>query len=274
MVKSSDFLVAIDDGHGPQTAGKRTPYIPSLGRSIRENEFNEPVANKFEAALKRCGIRTMQTAPGDYDTPLKIRTDRANAAKANLLVSIHFNAMGYTFEYSRAEGFSVHIQPTDKSNPNSGSLRFAKLAITELAKGTKQVNRGVVGQNLHMTRETHMPAALVECGFMDDPEEALLMFNPAFQNEVAEELAAAVCKYFRVAYIPVKVPAPKPVEKPKEEVKVAEKKTNEPSTWAQSTVKKAVEIGITDGSRLHDPVTREEAIVLAMRAAGHVPKLK
>lgn len=273
MVKASDFLVAIDDGHGPQTAGKRTPYIPSLGRVIRENEFNAPVANKFEAALKRCGFRTMQTAAGDYDTPLKTRTDRANAAKADLLASLHFNAMGYTFEYSRAEGFSVHIQPTDKSNQNSGSLRFAKLAIAELAKGTKQVNRGVVGQNLHMTRETHMPAALVECGFMDDPEEALLMINPAFQNEVAEELAVAVCKYFNVPYVALKAPVT-PVAKPKEEVIVAETNSNEPSEWAAPTIKEAVKIGVSDGSRLHDPVTREEAIVLAMRAAGLAPRIK
>jgi len=78
--------------------------------------------------------------------------------------------MGSTFFYSSSKGFSVHIQPTDKSNPNSGSLKFAKLAIEELSKGTPQVNRGIVGQNLHMTRETSMPAALIECGFMDDLE--------------------------------------------------------------------------------------------------------
>lgn len=67
-------------------------------------------------------------------------------------------------------------------------------------------------------------------------------------------------------------PAPKPAIKPKEETKV--EKTNEPSVWAKATIDKAKSIGVTDGTRLHDPVTREEAIVLAMRAAGLAPKLK
>lgn len=67
-------------------------------------------------------------------------------------------------------------------------------------------------------------------------------------------------------------PVPKPIVKPKEEPKV--EKTNEPSAWAKATIDKAKSIGVTDGSRLHDPVTREEAIVLAMRAAGLAPKVK
>lgn len=230
---ASDYLVILDDGHGENTAGKRTPYISSLGRQIRENEFNEPVVNLLEKELKRCGFRTLQLAPTDVDTPLSTRTNKANSAKGNLLISVHFNAMGNTFGYSTAKGFSVHIQPEDKSNPKSGSLKFAKLAIEELAKGTPQTNRGIVGQNLHMTRESKMPAALVECGFMDEEREALLMLNPSFQKEVAQELAKAVCRYFDVNYIsdkpaekPVTTPVSKPIEKPvikEEEIELLEK---------------------------------------------------
>lgn len=217
MSNASDYLVVVDDGHSPHTAGKRTPYMHSLGRQIRENEFNKPVVNLLENELKRCGFRTLQLAPTDIDTPLSTRTNTANKAKANLLISVHFNAMGNTFGYSKAKGFSVHIQPEDKSNPKSGSLKFAKLAIEELAKGTPQVNRGVVGQNLHMTRASNMPAALVECGFMDDEKDASLMLNPSFQKEVAQELAQAVCRYFGVAYVPEKIE--KPIVKPAPPIK-------------------------------------------------------
>lgn len=354
MVKASDFLVAAGDGHAPGTPGKRTPYIAALGRQIRENEFNKPTVNFLEAALKRCGFRTLQTAPTDEDTPLNTRTSRANAAGANLYISIHFNAMGNTFGYSKAKGFSVHIQPSDYTNPDSGSLRFAKLAVQELSKGTVQVNRGVVSQNLAITRNTRMPAALVECGFMDDEVEALLMINPSFQKEVAEELAMATCRYFKVSYVPdkpvdpmskgylvredigksvgelqtnlnrfadmlkrskikvdnsfgpsteaflrawqyhfklsvdgsygpatqrkmktelAKLDTPKPTP-PKEEVIVAETKKNEPSPWAKEAVDQAVKLGITDGSRLQEPATREEQIVMLMRGLGLVEKLQ
>lgn len=71
-----------------------------------------------------------------------------------------------------------------------------------------------------------------------------------------------------------KKPVVKPAAptKPKEESTV--EKTNQPSKWAEATIKEAVKIGVTDGSNLHDPITRQEAIVLAMRAAGLAPKLK
>ena len=92
MAKASDYLIAFDGGHGEDTPGKRTPLIKSLGRQIREHEFNQPVANFYEVELKRCGFRTLQLAPGDADTSLKSRTDDANKAGANLYTSIHFNA--------------------------------------------------------------------------------------------------------------------------------------------------------------------------------------
>lgn len=198
MVQASDFLIALDDGHGPHTAGKRTPFIPSLGRQIRENEFNKAVVDLLEAELKRCGFRTLQLAPTDLDTPLTTRTNTANRAKADALVSVHFNAMGNTFDYSSARGFSVHIQ--EGLSNSSQSYKLAELMVQELSKGTPQVNRGVVKQNLAITRQSAMTAVLVECGFMDDPGEALLMISDSFHREVARELATALCRYFGVPY--------------------------------------------------------------------------
>lgn len=61
---------------------------------------------------------------------------------------------------------------------------------------------------------------------------------------------------------------------PKEEVKVAEPKNNEPSAWAEEYIDEAVKIGLTDGSRPKDALTREEGIVLVMRGLGLAPKLK
>ena len=238
MAKAEDYKIALDDGHGPQTAGKRTPYIASLGRQIRENEFNKPVVNYLEAELRRCGFRTIQLAPTDLDTPLRTRTNTANAAKADILVSVHFNAMGNTFAYSSAKGFSAHIQ--EGMSNSSNAYRLAKLMIEELSKGTPQVNRGVVKQNLHMTRESAMPAVLVECGFMDDPGEALLMISTSFHKEVARESAMAICRYFGVAYVPEKPEAitaakPEPDPIPKEDDKLYKPEVDE-MTLATSRV--------------------------------------
>lgn len=200
MAKASDYLIAFDGGHGADTPGKRTPYIKSLGRQIREHEFNQPVADFYEAELKRCGFRTLQLAPGDADTPLKSRTDDANKAGADLYNSLHFNASDGKFDGDAKDpsGFSAHIY---KGNRNKPAGRFATIALKHLAQGTSQKNRGIVEQDLHITRETKMPSVLFEFGFMDNEREALLMLDKNFQKECARELAMAVCEFYGVPYV-------------------------------------------------------------------------
>ncbi|MGG1631747.1 N-acetylmuramoyl-L-alanine amidase family protein [Rossellomorea sp. NRS-1567] len=198
MVKASDYLIALDDGHGIGTAGKRTPYIQSLGREIRENEFNEKVTFFLKVELERCGFRTILTAPTDEDTPLKSRTDLANSKRANALVSNHFNAFDGKFDGpgKDAEGHSLHIYFNDVQD-----RRLAESIAKYLKQGTKQVYRGIIEQNLHMTRDFNGPAVLVENGFMDDEREALLMINEEFQRESAREQARGVCDFFGVPYV-------------------------------------------------------------------------
>jgi N-acetylmuramoyl-L-alanine amidase/LysM repeat protein len=199
--------IALDDGHGMNTAGKRTPHIPELGRFIHENEFNKEVVRYLDAELKRCGFKTLLTAPTDADTSLGERVRKANSANVDLFISIHFNAFDGTFSGANPEGFSAHVHSTQYK-----SADFARITLKYLAQGTKQQNRGLKQQNLYVTRETKMPAVLFELGFMDNKREALLMLNKSFQKECAVEIAKAVCEFYGVSY--KAEPAPKPAPAP------------------------------------------------------------
>lgn len=205
MVKASNFLIALDDGHGIETPGKRTPFIKSLGRQIRENEFNAAVTDFLQGELERCGFRTLLTAPTDYDTPLSARTALANAKGADVLISNHFNALKDYFkgDGKDPEGMSIHIYPGAKNG-----RKLAECVGKYLKQGTEQKYRGIVEQNLHMTREFKKASILVENGFMDNEREALLMINEEFQRECAREQAQGVCEYFGVPYVPAAGKAP------------------------------------------------------------------
>jgi N-acetylmuramoyl-L-alanine amidase len=197
-------LIVLDDGHGMQTAGKRTPPIPELGgRVIRENEFNREVVKYLDIELKRCGFRTLFVAPTDADTSLSARTNLANSNKADAYISIHYNAFDGKFDAYDPEGLSVHIYPGSKEG-----RKLAECILKYLKEGTPQKNRGIVENNFHVLRETKMVAILSENGFMDNKREALLMLNIDFQKEVAREHAQGICDYFGVKYI-------KPVESSK-----------------------------------------------------------
>jgi N-acetylmuramoyl-L-alanine amidase len=191
----SKYLIALDDGHGMETAGKRSPKL-SDGTVMRENEFNKTVISKLDIILKRCGFYTLLTAPTDADTSLSQRSALANTKKATILVSVHANALDGSFDGPNPKGVETYYYP--------GSVKGKKLAETVhkyLIQGTKQIDRGVKAQNLHMIRETDMPAILVEAGFMDSPEEIKLLLNDDFRNEVAEEIAKGICEYLDVKYV-------------------------------------------------------------------------
>jgi len=193
-------LIAISDGHGMETPGKRTPSIPELGNKIiHENEFNRAVVGFLDADLKRCGFNTLLVSQGDVDTPLKTRTDLANSKKADAYISIHYNALDGKFdgEGKDPEGLSIYVYPGAKED-----RKLAECILKYLKEGTAQKNRGILEENFHEIREPKCPAILSENGFMDNKKEALLMLNVNFQKEVAKEHAMGICDYFGVKYVP------------------------------------------------------------------------
>jgi len=191
-------VVVISDGHGINTAGKQTPPMPD-GTRIKENRFNAPAAKFCEAALIRSGIKVIQAAPEDTDTPLDTRVQRAIAVKADAFAEFHFNAFRGNWDETKG-GVSTHYQPGDAEGK-----RLAACVQKYIVLGTPQENRGIVAQNLFVTRETGkvgIPAIVVENGFMDVHKEAALMLQESFQKEQGEQVAQGVCEYLSVTYIP------------------------------------------------------------------------
>lgn len=201
------MLVAIDSGHGMETAGKRTPPIPEdwfgkkKGEIIHEKEFNKPAGDYLIKALKRNGFDTINVSPGTNDVSLKDRYTKANNAKADIFISKHYNASLGT--WNSANGIETLVS----QYASSKSWKLANLVQTELVNAYGRKNRGVKtdmeqsGINIAVLRHTNMPAILTESGFMDNLEEAYTMLDPVYQRLDAEATCKAVCNYFGVAYI-------------------------------------------------------------------------
>jgi N-acetylmuramoyl-L-alanine amidase len=209
LMASMVYVTFIDDGHGLETPGKRSPFIPELGREIKENEFNAPVANQIHNELIRLGVQSYLTAPGDNDVPLKQRTDYANRVyndfvsrygAANVkavFVSIHANALDASFGGADPNGIEIYVFTGDIQN-ESGKL--ARNVEKYLKQGTQQTWRGIKEANFAVLRDTNMPAILTENLYMDNKREALLMLNSDFQKEVAIEHVRGICDYFGISH--------------------------------------------------------------------------
>ena len=211
------YLVAIDAGHGINTAGKRSVKLSSdlyidgvlirkKGQTIKEYEWNKAVSEYLAAALKRCGINTMYTADmtGKTDIPLNSRANTANKKGADILISNHYNAIGSSQAWqSRVKGLLV----LRTKNASSKSIRLGKLAVKHLEKDINyEYSYGLMrdvdmsGFTLAILRQTTMPAILIEYGFMDYWNEAKLMLDKKHQEKCAEAVAKAVCEYFGITY--------------------------------------------------------------------------
>lgn len=191
-------LIALCDGHGMDTPGKRTPVFPE-GGVMKENEFNSAVVKYLDEELRRCGFRTLLVAPTDYDTPLSERVKKANQAGADFYLSVHANAnTGKWGDWGGIETYAC---------PKGESLRIGKIIHKYLLKGTELRDRGVKdGSHLYVIKNTKMPAVLVECGFMDNLEEARLLKSDAYRRECAVELAMALCEAYGIKYVPKPTP--------------------------------------------------------------------
>ena len=182
------MLIAIDAGHGHNTAGKRCP-----DDSMRENDFNRATADKVCSILNNNGIETYRSddITGNTDVPLKTRTNNINSKNAKICVSIHANAN--TGNWNSANGIETYIIAT-----GGEAEKLANIVQRKLIEKTGRRNRGVKVGNLHMCRETKMPAILCECGFMDNREEAALLKTDNYRQKCAEAITEGILEYFGV----------------------------------------------------------------------------
>jgi len=207
--------IAIDCGHGSNTAGKRTPPMPKAididgdgkveikkGEQYREHYANVGVGKLLVTELERCGFEVFKSAFGDDDIPLTDRQKAITKAKCDYSISIHFNAYGDGTSFNTAEGVAICIH--DKYAGKSKKL--AETVLKYLMGGTKQKNRGVSPRALAMCNCNSLgtkAAILCELAFMTNEREAVeLMAASRFWKESAIEIAKGLCEYTGVKYVP------------------------------------------------------------------------
>ncbi len=204
VIKMGKYWIALDDGHGIDTAGKRTPYFED-GSYMIENEFNNSVINKVYDLLKFYNeIDVFLTKSEKYDVSLDERIRRVNTAYDNynkkfpnskcVLVSVHANA--FNGIWGIQNGTSTHYYPT-----NMIDKAFAEIINKNLVSKTGLRNRGNTGNDFQIIRDCKMTACLCECAFMDNLKEAKLLLTDEFRQACAEGIVNGLLEYFGISKI-------------------------------------------------------------------------
>ena len=178
--------VALDAGHGLNTPGKRTPD------GEREWSFNNKVVRAITERLNKyedVSIVRLDDPTGKRDVPLKERTDKANKAKADILVSIHHNAKtGKWGSWGGTETYSY-----EANLPQAEKL--AKMINDRVVSINGLRNRGTKKANFHMLRESSMTAVLPELGFMDSTTDIKVMRDDNMLKKIGYGIADEIAEY-------------------------------------------------------------------------------
>ena len=201
MAIASDFLIAANDEHGlnPPTAGKRTPVLPYINRSFYENEFNRAAKYEFIFACLRCGFNVFDVHPEVQDVSVSTRVVRTNRARPTLIVTFAYNASGSGTTFNSAQGIEVYYSLFN-SFPNQ-SRELSNDVYNSLLEATGRPGRFVGTLSVGILSNVNCPSTLIEAGFMTNFQEAKLMLNPIFVNNVGEGACKGVCEYLNVPYV-------------------------------------------------------------------------
>lgn len=245
--------IILDAGHATNTPGKRTPD------GEREWSFNNAVAIAAERYLKEYeGVEILRVddRSGKRDVPLKERTDTANRWGADYYVSIHHNAL--TGAWHNGGGVETFVHP----NASETSKRLAKALHPRIVSAMGIADRGVKQANHHVTRETKMPAVLTEGGFMDSRKDIVSMRNPARLEAQGRAIAEGLAE---VATLPKAVKKASVTPQNEGGSVMEYEKHAKPSPTLAQELAEAVAYGITDGTYVKRPATREEVAVMILR---------
>lgn len=185
-MERTEAVVILDNGHGKDTKGKRSP-----DETVLEYLYTRELVAAIATALRAEGVQVELLTPELNDIKLSIRTNRANAicfekgVRRCLLVSVHLNAAGSGGAWWNARGWQVNVSLTASKE----SKRLACCLFDEAAKHftvrKPDPAQKYWPQNLAICRDVKCTAVLTESLFMDNKQDVgILKSFEGFNNIV------------------------------------------------------------------------------------------
>lgn len=250
------MLIALDAGHYLGTPGKRCLKSIDPGET-REWVLNSRIAEKVQKILAdyQVDILRVDDPTGQTDVTLQQRTDKANAAKADLYLSIHANAGINGGSGGGIVMYAWDVDPGEESLRVRDTIYQYTVSTTGL-KGNRANPLALA--NFHVLRETNMPAVLGEFGFMDSTTDTPIILTEEFADHCADGIAAALVALYGLEEKTMSYETWKAyMERYRQEIA-----QEAASGWASDLLEQAKAACITDGTRPRDLMTREEGAVM------------
>lgn len=197
--------VVIDAGHGGKDGGTSNKKLDLI-----EKGFALDVAQRLKRELEAAGFAVIMTRDSDTFIDLRERPAIANKRRADLFVSVHFNAIGnasiagaetylLTPRGQRSTG-AESLSPSDNEilpghahDPWNAILghRVHRRVIGDM----KSFDRGLKRARYVVLRELDCPGILVEGGYLTNDAEARRIASPEWRARLAKAIAGGIIDY-------------------------------------------------------------------------------
>lgn len=198
-VKWNGKTVVIDPGHGGKDPGK-------VGvNGAKEKDVNLRIAFALGNELIKSGYKVVMTRTidqavgsaerfskiGDLNARCKIINDTYTSNENSLMISIHQNSFA---QQSVHGAQSFYYQRSEKSRQLAEIIQNR---LNEEINAPKQ-KKAKPNDSYYMLINSKCPGAIVECGFLSNPEEAAKLINEEYQKKLAEIIKVCLDEYFGV----------------------------------------------------------------------------
>jgi N-acetylmuramoyl-L-alanine amidase len=218
------FVVVVDPGHGGEDSGAVGRYYHT-----REKDVVLEIGRMLEAEIDALpGMRAEMTRRGDYFVTLGGRIRKADAMHGDLFVSIHADSSGdrhtrgthvYTLApRSARDQRAVRVARVENASDLMGGVEavaavpmifdgdgspnntvesrvLARMALGRLREVNRNGREGRRSEARFWVLKGDRPSLLVETAFLSNREDERNLRTPAFQRQLAHDVAMAIRDY-------------------------------------------------------------------------------
>jgi N-acetylmuramoyl-L-alanine amidase len=174
-------VIILDAGHGGSDPG-------AVAGGMQEKELALDVSLRAQKLLEEAGATVIMTRTTDVYLTLAQRSSIANSSSADVFLSVHANAFNGSANGTETYWFNTY--------QSSNSQRLANAIQSATLSKLGLYDRGVKSGNFHVIRETRIPSALLELGFMDHSGDAAVLRQSSSRDRAAEAIRDGMINYF------------------------------------------------------------------------------
>lgn len=186
-------VVVLDAGHGGADPGK-------IGKNgTLEKNVNLSITKKVGALLEQNGIHVVYTRTEDRDLAsehaknrkaedMRARVELMKREMPVLAVSIHQNS----YPSEECKGAQVFYYATSAEGKKLARM-LQKQLVNEIKNDNKRLEKA--NKDYYLLKNSSCPFAIVECGFLSNPQEEELLVTEEYQEKVAFAIHLGILEY-------------------------------------------------------------------------------